>query len=343
MKLIDLKDIKFPTKKDEDFRKINLSPILKKEFEYSKEYKLDLELQESKSISSRTNELLKINERLNTKNYELNIQESSNEPIIIVHNLEDENSINTNSLKINIAENIKASIIEIFVNKKEKNIYTVNREFNLAKNSQLEYLKIQDFSEDTSFLINYLNNLDDNSKLNHTNFELGKGFSLSIYDTNLEKENASFNINGLVKLYENADCSSIFNTNHENKKNTSDIKYKHILNDNSKAVFEAISRVDEKAFFSQVHQNSDTILLSDEATIFAKPHLEINIDELEASHGATTGSLNKDQLLYLQSRGIDEILAKQILLKAVENEIIETILDEKVKEFIKEYKRDTYV
>lgn len=343
MKIIDLKDINFPTKKDEDFRKINLSPILEKEFEYSKNYKLDLELEESHSILCRTNELVKINERLNTKNYELNIKEDSQEPIIIIHKLENENSINTNSLRINVSKDVKASVVEVFINEKNNNFYSVNREFNLLENSSLEYLKIEDLEENNSLLINYVNNLADNSKLNHTNFELGKGFALSIYNTSLEKENATLTINGFVNLKQSANSSSIFNTVHENKNNRSQIRYKHILNDSSKAVFEAMSKVNEKAFYSKVYQSTDTILLSDDATIFAKPHLEINIDELEASHGATTGSLNEEQLLYLQSRGIDKQKAKEILLKAIENEILDTILDSKIKDFVIDYKRSSYV
>ena len=342
MKLIDLKNINLPTKKDEDFRKINLNPIFSKEFEYFKEYTLDLELEQSSSINSKSNELIKINDRLNTKTYELNIKEDSKEPIIIIHNLKEENNINANSLKINIKENIKASIIEVFINEKENNLYSVNREFNLSKNAHLEYLKVQDLSENTSLIINYINNLEDNTSLNHTNFEIGKGFALSIYNSSLENENSKLNINGYVNLFDSANSSSIFNTIHENKSNESHIKFKHILHDSSKAVFEALSKVNEKAFYSKVHQNTDTILLSDDATIFAKPHLEINIDELEASHGATTGSLNKEQLLYLQSRGIDKHLAKEMLLKAIENEILDNIKDSKVKDFIINYKRDNY-
>ena len=67
MKLIDLKDIKFPTKKDEDFRKINLNPILEKEFESFNEYKLNIEVQEGSELISSANELIKINERLETE------------------------------------------------------------------------------------------------------------------------------------------------------------------------------------------------------------------------------------------------------------------------------------
>lgn len=343
MKLIDLKNIKFPTKKDEDFRKINLTPILEKEFESFNEYRLNIEVQESSELIDSTNELIKINERLETKNYELNISEDTKEPIVIVHKLQNENSINTNSLKINVSKGIKASVIEVFVNEKENNFYSVNREFNIENNAHLEYLKIQDMSENSTLFLNYINNLKNTASLNHTNFEIGLGFALNIYETALKDENSSVNINGYVNLIKSANSSSIFYTNHDEQNNESHIKYKHILHDNSKASFQAMSKVDEKALYSKVHQNTDTILLSDDATIFAKPHLEINIDELEASHGATTGSLDQDQLLYLQSRGIDEALAKKMLLKAIENEILDIIQDKEVKDYIINYERSSYV
>ena len=79
------------------------------------------------------------------------------------------------------------------------------------------------------------------------------------------------------------------------------------------------------------------------AIIFAQPFLEIFIDELEASHGTTTGTLNKDQLLYLQSRGISKEQSYEILLEAFENSIKDNIKDEKVKQFIEEYKKESYV
>ncbi len=76
---------------------------------------------------------------------------------------------------------------------------------------------------------------------------------------------------------------------------------------------------------------------------FARPHLEINIDELEASHGATTGSLNKDELLYLCSRGIPKDTAYNMLLEAFENEVYDNIQDLKIKDFLKSFKKDDYV
>ena len=69
----------------------------------------------------------------------------------------------------------------------------------------------------------------------------------------------------------------------------------------------------------------------------------IYIDELEASHGATTGTLDKEQLLYLEARGIPKKLAYDMLLKAFEEKIAHNIKDEIIKKFIKTYKREKYV
>ena len=66
----------------------------------------------------------------------------------------------------------------------------------------------------------------------------------------------------------------------------------------------------------------------------SRPQLEIYIDELEASHGSTTGQLDGKQLFYLRSRGITEIEARKILIQAFANEMIDEIKDESVRERI---------
>ncbi|MCP4969338.1 MAG: SufD family Fe-S cluster assembly protein [Arcobacter sp.] len=342
MKIIDLRNINFPTNKDEEFRKIDLSSLFKYNFKNNNDYPINLRESDKKIELSSKNELYKINQNLSSKNYELNIKEDTKEPIVIVHNLKDNDTINTNTLNITIKEGIKASIIEVFLSNCENSFYSVNRSFILENNSSLNYLKYQDINESNSLIINSIIDLKDNANIEYTNFELGDGFNLNIYESTLEKTNSILNINALVRLYKKSKSSSIFNTIHNNKNSISNINYKHILHDSSKAVFEAKTIVNEKANFSKVFQNSNTILISDDATIFAKPHLEISIDELEAAHSSTVGSLNKEQILYLCSRGIDKAKAKSILLKAFENEIYDNIKDKQIKDFISKFKRSDY-
>lgn len=275
------------------------------------------------------------------KNENLIIDKKQTEPLIIIHDLKDIDK--KQSLKITIEENIKASIIEVFLNVIENKEFLFHREFITKEGSNLTYLKYQDIRSLSKVNFDFKFDLKENSNMQINNLELGSTENINTYTSNLDNENTNLEIAGLVKLDGKTQSSSAFNITHIANSCTSDIKYKHSLNDNSKAVFQAKSVVEEKANFSKVFQNTDTILLSDDAVIFAQPHLEINIDELEASHGATSGSLDEEQLLYLCSRGIKKELAYEMLLKAFENEIYDNIQDKNIKDFVAKFKRSDYV
>ncbi len=61
------------------------------------------------------------------------------------------------------------------------------------------------------------------------------------------------------------------------------------------------------------HKN---ILLSNQAQVHTQPLLEIDTDEVQCTHGATVGCLDRDALFYLQSRGIALKDASKILIQA---------------------------
>ncbi len=271
---------------------------------------------------------------INLKNEELLIDKDTIEPLVISYDLKKESH---NQIRIKLKKGVKASIIEIFAG--GNSIGEYERDLIIEDGAKLEYLKYQTLEKKSVVDFNYKINLGNESKINMINLEFGEGSTKSTYETPLNNENSVFNVNGLVKIYNDSDSKSIFKTIHNAPNALSDIAYKHLLNDKVKATFDAKSIVNEKALNSKVYQNSETLLLSEDAAIFAQPHLEINIDELEAAHGATTGSLDEEQLFYLQARGISKEKATQMLLKAVENKIYDKIEDIKIKEFIENQKR----
>ena len=75
--------------------------------------------------------------------------------------------------------------------------------------------------------------------------------------------------------------------------------------------------------------------MSDEAEVDVKPELEIFADDVKCSHGSACGELDKEQLFYMQSRGISEEMAKQLLIDAYLNDVIAKVEDEKISEWIK--------
>ena len=70
---------------------------------------------------------------------------------------------------------------------------------------------------------------------------------------------------------------------------------------------------------------SRALLLSDDASMHNKPELEIFADDVACGHGATVGSLNADQLFYLQARGLDRRTAEALLLEAFAAELADDI------------------
>jgi len=110
---------------------------------------------------------------------------------------------------------------------------------------------------------------------------------------------------------------------------------KSIVREMATGIFDGRIRVDQKARYTNTRQHSSAILLNDNAFMEAKPQLEIYTDELEASHGATTGQLDEASLFYLRSRGIAHDEARKMLILAFANELIEAVEDHEVAELIR--------
>ncbi len=104
---------------------------------------------------------------------------------------------------------------------------------------------------------------------------------------------------------------------------TSTTRYRGLLDGRGHAVFNAMGIVRSEAPGANVHQENRNLLLSDDATLDTKPHLEIETDDVKASHGATVGAVDDAQLFYLRARGIPEAQARDVLTFAFVRALLE--------------------
>jgi Fe-S cluster assembly protein SufD len=227
--------------------------------------------------------------------------------------------------KIVVKENETITIIDTFTKEIE-----IEKELIVEKNATLNYIKIG--NKDISMNIKYLNTIGENATLNMTLVE--QGDSNNSIQTELLNSDSLFTINGLIDIKDKSKVAYDIQTKHA-VKSISDISFRNLLDDKSFAKISIFSKVERSAIFSKAFQNSKTILLSEDSAVTVTPHLEISIDELEASHGATCGDLDKDSLYYLQSRGIMQTDAKQMLLNAIRNEVYDKLENEELVEYIK--------
>ena len=67
----------------------------------------------------------------------------------------------------------------------------------------------------------------------------------------------------------------------------------------------------------------------------SNPQLVIDADDVKCSHGSSTGEIDPDALFYLRSRGINEKTAKSMLIHGFISEILDTVDNHGLKNFIK--------
>jgi Fe-S cluster assembly protein SufD len=296
----------------------------------------------NKTLITSNNAFYYLSESFLEEEVHLSISKMLDKPLALINIFTQDNTFYPNGLHINIEENLSTDIIDVFLNKSEHSFANINRHYTVKDNSVLRYYKVQDMKNST-LIVNHITHLQEKADLTVTSINDSDAFHINIWENPLNNPNSAFNFYGLVNTYKEAFISNIIKTQHNAAHTSCDIHIRHVLKDRSKASFEVENIVNKEALHAKAFQNCHTILLSDDATIFAKPHLEILTDELQASHGATTGDLNEEHLLYLQSRGIQRHKAKDILLDAFASVIYDKIASPHIKSFMVSLQRGSDV
>ena len=101
--------------------------------------------------------------------------------------------------------------------------------------------------------------------------------------------------------------------------------FKGVVGGSARAEFDGLVYVAHGAMKTDAHQQCHSLLLSPDAFAEARPQLEIYADDVQCSHGATTGYLNPEELFYMRSRGIPEPEARQMQVEAFLAPILERL------------------
>src|SRR5947209_2019402 len=100
---------------------------------------------------------------------------------------------------------------------------------------------------------------------------------------------------------------------------------KGVLTDKSRVEFEGLIRVRPKAQQTATFLSDHTLLLSNECRAESIPSLEIGANEVSASHGATTGQIDGEQLFYLMVRGIPREEAERIIVQGFFEPVLQRV------------------
>jgi Fe-S cluster assembly protein SufD len=233
---------------------------------------------------------------------------------------------------IHAEANSSAVFVESYVSTAEHEYLTnVVIDFVLEDSAQVRHYRVQRESA-TGFHIATTNaTLGPKAKYETTSINLGAAISRHNIDVVMDHEGAECAVDGLYMIEgtQHTDTHSVID--HRQPHCTSRQLYKGILDGKSRAVFNGKVFVRHGAQQTDAQQTNKNLLLSKEAQIDTKPQLEIFADDVKCTHGAAIGQLEEDELFYLESRGINPSLAKNMLTYGFAEEVIERIKIDSIK------------
>jgi Fe-S cluster assembly protein SufD len=187
----------------------------------------------------------------------------------------------------------------------------------------LELGYFQEDGPEDVHLANLRANIREGARLDLFSFAMGGKLSKKKFVAELLDSHAHCSLNGLYVLDGSSSDHEQVTVRHRQPHATSSQLFKGILNDRSRAEFSGTIEVDPGAIKTDAQQLCRNLLLSSEAQVHTRPQLRILADDVKCSHGATTGQLDQEQILYLRSRGLSPESAIRMLTYGFAREVVE--------------------
>ncbi|MCL4449571.1 MAG: SufD family Fe-S cluster assembly protein [Actinobacteria bacterium] len=103
----------------------------------------------------------------------------------------------------------------------------------------------------------------------------------------------------------------------------SELLFKGAVKDTSHSVYSGLIKVQNGAVGTNAFQTNRNIVLSPGAKADSVPNLDINENDVSCSHASAVGPIDKDQLYYLESKGLSPKSAEKLIVAGFFNEIID--------------------
>lgn len=213
--------------------------------------------------------------------------------------------------------------------------FCCNKEYFLEENEHKTIIVFNDGSNACAF--NLQANLKKGANLNIYNVattDLNASLNETIV---LEAEGATCNILNVLLVGGNANLESNIMLLHNCKETVSDFANYAIAVDNAVMTLNNNAKIVKGASKSIVCQKAKGLTLSKNAKIKAMPNLYIDEYDVIANHAASIGSISKEDLFYLMSRGLDEKDASKLIVLGFVQPLLDRIDDVDLRKEISEH------
>jgi Fe-S cluster assembly protein SufD len=162
--------------------------------------------------------------------------------------------------------------------------------------------------------------------------QLGGRLTKTYVDSVLEGNGSSAEFNGVYFMSNRQHVDLDTLTHHIGLSTGGDLLLKGALRDNARAVFQGMIKIDPNGQQTNSYLKNENLLLSNHARADSIPSLEIDANDVRASHGATISRIDEEYIFYLQSRGIPRSTATRMIVEGFFSSVFDRMSQERVRE-----------
>ncbi|WP_137283386.1 Fe-S cluster assembly protein SufD [Halorussus salinisoli] len=209
-----------------------------------------------------------------------------------------------------------------------------------GENSHVQYGSLQDLDEQTYNYTLKRGEADDYATVNWVEGNLGSRLTKSSVETNLDGEGSETKTVGAFFGHNDQHFDIAARVWHNTAHTTADLVTRGVLDDDARSVYEGVQDVGRDAWDTNSYQRENTLMLSDESEADASPKLIINNHDTEASHSATVGQIDEEDMFYMTSRGVDDESARNMLVEGFFVPVLEEVEVEELRDDLETRIRD---
>lgn len=202
----------------------------------------------------------------------------------------------------------------------------------LAKEARLRYVQLQNWNHKVWHIAHQAGRVENNGFLQWTVGGIGAKLAHIHQDVVLDGRGAEAEVNGVTFSTDKQIHSFYTQQSHNAPETRSDLLYKQVLRDESRAIWRGMIRVEPEGQQTNGYQRNDSLMLSPTCRADAIPGLEIEADDVRCTHGATAGRVDEEQIFYCMSRGMSEYEAMHMIVEGFFQTVFDRIPVEAVRE-----------
>jgi Fe-S cluster assembly protein SufD len=205
-----------------------------------------------------------------------------------------------------------------------------------GENAHVQYGALQNLSGETYNFSVKRGHADTYGSVNWIEGNLGSRLTKTSVETRLVGDSSETKIVGAFFGHEDQHFDLASRVWHEAENTTADLVTRGVLRDSARSVYEGVQDVGTDAWNTSSYQRENTLMLSDESEADASPKLIINNHDTEASHSATVGQVDAEDLFYMISRGVGEQAAKNMLVEGFFVPVLEEVEVDELRDDLEE-------